>query len=345
MKSTRYEYVEKELKKHGFTPYEMIGEGCFGVVHKVVDKDGNVLAVKTVKLQRGRYGASDVRRFRDSGTQRRLCEINRDEITVANALAAHLKKAPGDYDGIVKVYGTIVTAQYYHVVMECLVGSDLKTFVEQRYPGGMPLLLVQRLVWSVLRGLRVMHSLGALHRDMKPDNVFVEHDAAGNVGGFKLIDVGLGRLAIEKEVDEDDENNCNNGNNVDGGVYGACKDEGSDNLPLMLARSCVGAPLYRSPAVEAGMPYGAECDIWGAGYILYYGSTGRCLTSKDRGTLPKEKRDVWENCGMYNFEFPGVFSDDVKFILRSTMSKTPQSVTELLSDFWFESLRVQSSFI
>lgn len=337
MKGTRYEYVENELKKHGFTPYEVIGEGCFGVVHKVVDKDGNVLAVKTVKLQKG--GASPCLRSRPTGTHRRLCEINRDEITVANALAAHLKKAPGDYDGIVKVYGTIVTACYYHVVMECLVGSDLKTFVEQRYPGGMPLLLVQRLVWSVLRGLRVMHNLGALHRDMKPDNVFVEHDAAGNVGGFKLIDVGLGRLAIKRE---EAENNCDNGNNADGGVY---DDEGSDDSPSMVAQSCVGAPLYRSPAVEAGMPYGAECDVWGAGYILYYGSTGRCLTSKDKGTLLREKRNVWENCAMYNFEFPGVFSDDVKFILRSTMSKTPQSVTELLDDLWFEPFRVQSSFI
>lgn len=342
-----YKDAENELKKHGFTAHELIGEGCFGVVHKAVDKAGNVRAVKTVKVPT--RGAQ--RRKSTRGTQRRPSEIIKDEIAVANALAARLRQDPAGYDGVVKVYGTIVTREYYHVVMECLTGSDLKTFMDERYPTGMPLPLVQRLAWSVLRGLRVMHSLGALHRDLKPDNVFVEYDAAGNVVAFKLIDVGLGRIATESN--NKNENESNNENEAlcficgEDGISTAApngKEEWGSvgkRLPIV-AQSCVGSPLYRSPVVEMGHRYGAECDIWGAGYVLYYGATGKCLTSTDERTFKKEKLYVWENCDNYSFVFPSVYSDDVKALLRSTMSRAPMPLQELLEDIWFEPFRIQS---
>ena len=377
MHCINYEDAENELKKHGFTVHEVIGEGCFGVVHKAVDKEGNVRAVKTVKAP-----TREARRKKPRGTQRRLVEIVKDEISVANALAARLRQDPADYDGVVKVYGTIVTARYYHVVMECLAGTDLKTFMDERYPSGMPLPLVQRLAWSVLRGLRVMHGLGALHRDLKPDNVFVEYDSAGNVVAFKLIDVGLGRVVVPPEDNEKSENanvNENNDNNEirsldgeDGGGVRSMKKEDKTTLDMkerigddddkkvgkmgkmdkmskmkmlpVVAQSCVGSPLYRSPVVELGYKYGPECDIWGAGYILYYGATGKCLTSMDEKALKREKLYVWENCDRYGFAFPSVYSDDVKALLRATMSKVPLSLEKLLDDIWFEAFRIQSDF-
>ena len=296
------EDARKELERHGFTVQELIGRGCFGVVHRVTDSKGNVRAVKTVRVRKNKAPRN---------TQRTLRETVRDEVTVANALAARLRQAPSEYYGVVKVYGTIETPYYYHIVMECLSGEDLQTYM-QRYRDGMPLPLVKRLAWSVLRGLAVMHGVGALHRDLKPDNIFVELDRAGNVLAFKLIDVGLGRVAARKAEGEG----------------------------RMLACSCVGSPLYRSPLVEKGYEYGEECDVWGAGYMMYYAATGRCLTSTDKDKYKEEKLYVLDNCDTKYYEFPYVRSDDVKALLRASMSREPSSLQELLDDYWFMEYKV-----
>ena len=321
-----YKDVKGELESLGYTVDGVLGEGCFGVVHRVTDKDGNVRAMKTVKAQRG----GDYKR-RPKGTRRRLCEITMDEVAVAKALAARLTLNPARYEGVVGMYGTLVTERYHHVIMECLVGSNLTAYMKAHYPDGMPLPALRHLAWSMLRGLQVIHSVGALHRDIKPDNVFVEHGSDGDPIGFKLIDVGLGRvvcplLLLPPPSPPPPPGDCDGG---DDDLMGAGR----------LTGSCVGSRLFRSPALDRGERYGVECDVWGVGYVLYFAATGKYLTSTDESRYKAEKLSVWENCAKYSYSFPHTVSDDLKPLLRGMLSKMPQSVSELLSDCWFCSFR------
>jgi len=53
---------------------------------------------------------------------------------------------------------------------------------------------------SISQGLRYLHSTKIIHRDVRPDNIFVKVDRGGKIQDAVLADLGLFRFAREKEV-------------------------------------------------------------------------------------------------------------------------------------------------
>jgi NIMA (never in mitosis gene a)-related kinase len=76
-----------------------------------------------------------------------------------------------------------------------------------------------------------MHSKHILHRDLKPQNVFLT-----STGMVKLGDFGISK----------------------------CLD-----YSLAKARSVVGTPFYLSPELIQHIPYSYKSDIWSLGVLLY----------------------------------------------------------------------------
>jgi serine/threonine protein kinase len=77
-----------------------------------------------------------------------------------------------------------------YFVMEYVEGVDLKAYVAQQ---GGAILQEEclRLLMPVMDALIVVHSVGVLHRDISPDNIYVTKDA-----GVKLLDFGAARQVL-----------------------------------------------------------------------------------------------------------------------------------------------------
>jgi serine/threonine-protein kinase len=82
-----------------------------------------------------------------------------------------------------------------YLVMELLKGESLQSLMNQR--GKLERDQALDFALQILLGLEVAHAMGVVHRDLKPDNVFVTPSAGGSL--LKLIDFGIAKL---KETSE-----------------------------------------------------------------------------------------------------------------------------------------------
>ena len=76
-----------------------------------------------------------------------------------------------------------------YLVMRYLEGQTLSSLLKSK-GGSLPENEAIVILTAMLDGLREIHSAGLIHRDIKPQNVFITND-----GGIKLIDFGAARYA------------------------------------------------------------------------------------------------------------------------------------------------------
>lgn len=77
-----------------------------------------------------------------------------------------------------------------YFVMEYIEGVDLKTYVAQK-GGTLSEKDCVEILTPILNALIVVHSVGVLHRDISPDNIYVTKDC-----GVKLLDFGAARQVL-----------------------------------------------------------------------------------------------------------------------------------------------------
>ena len=102
-----------------------------------------------------------------------------------------------DSPHVVRVFDYGVTDEGEpYIVMERLVGRDLKSYIQQMGP--LPRDLTLTVMRQLCRALRYAHERGVLHRDIKPANVFlVEADGEPFV---KVLDFGIAKYR-ESDMD------------------------------------------------------------------------------------------------------------------------------------------------
>jgi serine/threonine protein kinase len=132
--------------------------------------------------------------------------------------------------------------QYF--VMELLEGVTLQTRMERESP--LPLALVYRVIDSSCDALEAAHAHGVVHRDLKPDNVFLGDRPGGEVF-VKLLDFGIVKL---------------------GGEERASLVKTGTGIPI-------GTPYYMSPEQCRGVPVDSRTDVYALGVLLYEMITGR----------------------------------------------------------------------
>jgi serine/threonine protein kinase len=127
------------------------------------------------------------------------------------------------------------------IVMEYLEGRDLASYLQER--GVLPIAEVDVIVSHACKALARAHEAGIVHRDIKPQNLF-------------LCDVGAGEIFV-KLLD-----------------FGVAKK--GDALSTTKTGSSVGTPYYMSPEqVVSDKTVGPRADLWALGVVAFEALTGR----------------------------------------------------------------------
>ncbi len=153
----------------GIELLERVGEGAMATVYRAVQHPlGRDVAVKVIVANGDDAATTSDRVLREASLASQLNHPNSIDI----------------YD-----YGRTDSGLTY-LVMEYLRGQDLASLLHRERQ-----LSVERaiqLTLQVLSALEEAHALGIVHRDVKPENVFVEQREG--IGDFaKLVDFGLAR--------------------------------------------------------------------------------------------------------------------------------------------------------
>ena len=131
-----------------------------------------------------------------------------------------------------------------YIIMELLDGASLTSYMK---PGlGYDAIHAVPIVRAILSGLGEAHRRGIIHRDIKPDNVFLVKNPAGPPV-VKILDFGLAKV-LE--------------------LAGA---QAKTRTGMML-----GTPGYMSPEqIQSSKSVDARSDLWSVGVILYELLSGR----------------------------------------------------------------------
>jgi serine/threonine protein kinase len=134
------------------------------------------------------------------------------------------------------------------IAMEFLDGLSLTAELEQS-GGQLSQDRAQELLLDAARGLAAAHELGLLHRDIKPDNLFVTLPGKGRVAGLKLIDFGLATAdkARPEELQKD---------------------------PSLASNATGGTPLFLAPELWQGKDPTPLTDLYALGVSFYFALTG-----------------------------------------------------------------------
>ena len=92
-----------------------------------------------------------------------------------------------ELESVVKVYDCFEENDTAYIVMELLRGKTVKEILTERERLSFD--ETMRIMTPVLQTLDSMHSVGMIHRDVAPDNIFVCED-----GKIKLLDFGAARV-------------------------------------------------------------------------------------------------------------------------------------------------------
>ncbi|MBX7223441.1 MAG: protein kinase [Blastocatellia bacterium] len=195
-----------------------IGTGGFGSVYQATHLALNRhVAVKIFQPRTGNAGPSDLERFRLEGVS--ACRINHpNAVTVMD-------------------FG-ISSAGIAYLVMELLQGQTLTKELARK-----KVLSPERaaeIILPVCEALAEAHRANIVHRDIKPDNIFL-HQTSNGEEVVKVVDFGLAKLLGETNVD----------------------------LQHITVGKIIGTPTYMSPERLGNLPYDGKTDIYSLGITLY----------------------------------------------------------------------------
>ena len=193
-----------------FEILQKLGDGAYSVVYKVRRKiDGNIYALKKVKLLN----------LKDKEKQNALNEV-RILASVKSTFVISYKEAFIDE-----------SESSLCIVMEYADQGDLFQKITQFKKMGV--LIEEVDIWRIFiqmtKGLKALHDLKILHRDMKSANIFLFSDGSAKIGDLNVSKVARKGLGYTQ----------------------------------------TGTPYYASPEVWKDQPYDSKSDIWSLGCITY----------------------------------------------------------------------------
>jgi serine/threonine protein kinase len=206
-------------------------------------------------------------------------------------------KLKSEYVARVRDVGALESGTPF-MVMEYLDGQDLGVLITER--GTLPAPWATELILQTCEALSEAHSLGIVHRDIKPTNLFVTWRPDGTAL-IKVLDFGISKSSM-----------------------------GTD-MRLTQTQSLLGTPAYMSPEqMRSARLVDGRTDIWSLGTVLYELLEGR---------KPFEAESFSEMCVKVAVDPPSPMSRapiDLQHVVLRCLAKTPEqryaSMAELARD-------------
>lgn len=198
-----------------------IGSGSIGIVYRATHLQLDLpVAVKVLRMGLG-VEPETLSRFQAEGVS-----------------AGRLR-----HPNVVSVIDSGITAGgVAYLAMELLQGETLEALLDREQR--LDLERCARILSPVCSALAEAHSLGMVHRDIKPGNLFL--DRSRGVELVKVLDFGLAKLVGDAALTQ----------------------------KLTLAGSVLGTPAYMAPERFEGTDYDGRADVYSLGVLLFEMLTG-----------------------------------------------------------------------
>jgi serine/threonine-protein kinase len=185
-------------------------------------------------------------------------KILRPDLSDARAVARFEREVHAttmlSHPNTVRVFDYGVTADgLWYYAMELLEGEDLRSVVARE--GSLQPARVRHLGYQAARALSEAHGRGIVHRDIKPDNLFLT-TLGGERDFLKLVDFGIARIA-----------------------------EGETRATVTLA----GTPAYMAPEMIRSGEATEASDVYGLGGVLYFLLTSKAPFEADSAAAVMQK--------------------------------------------------------
>jgi serine/threonine protein kinase len=164
----------------------LLGVGGFGMVYRGYDHSlHRAVAIKEYMPSSLVGRGSDL-----AVTAKSVADAQPFQAGLQSFIAEARLLARFDHPSLVKVYRFWEANNTAYMAMPLYEGITLKE-ARRRMSGPPPEGWLHTVLWSVLAALKVLHDNSTLHRDVSPDNIFLQ-----NVGPPVLLDLGASRRAI-----------------------------------------------------------------------------------------------------------------------------------------------------
>ncbi len=182
-----------------------------------------------------------------------------------------------------------------YMVMEYLEGHDLGALLDER--STLPVSWTCDLMLQTAEALAEAHSVGIVHRDIKPTNLFVTWRPDGTAL-IKVLDFGISKTTL-----------------------------GTD-MHLTQTQSLLGTPAYMSPEqMRSARLVDARTDIWSLGSVMYELLEGR---------QPFEAESFSEMCVKVAVDAPAPMTltpPDVQAVVLRCLAKAPEQRYQTMAEF------------
>jgi eukaryotic-like serine/threonine-protein kinase len=211
-----------------------LGAGSMGMVYRARHLAmGRDVALKILRSDRAFDAQAKARFAREARAMSMLsCPHT---VTVFDFGEAEVPRCPGGGDGEMSLY----------LALELLDGESLGDRLKRR--GRLSIREAARICTDAATSLAEAHEKGVIHRDLKPDNLFLVTGDSGDVS-CKLLDFGIAKVL---------------------------RDTAEVDALETQAGTVFGTPRYMSPEQAQGKPLDARSDLYSLGVLLYHMLVGR----------------------------------------------------------------------
>src|SRR5437660_2370373 len=250
---------------------ELLGRGGMGAVYKAKDREVNqIVALKVIRP--------------DLANSPAIIERFKQELILARQVT---------HRNVIRIYDLAEADGLKFITMEFIEGEDLRSLIHEKKK--LPPEEAVEIMRQVCRALEAAHTVGVIHRDLKPQNIM--RDKSGRV---LVMDFGLARTL--------------------------------EGAGMTQTGALVGTMEYMSPEQALGKDLDQRSDLFAAGLILYELLTGKMPYTADSALASLIKRTQERAVPISDSSIPGVLSEIVSKSLERDPALRYQSAAEMLAD-------------